>query len=145
MNARDRFSSATALAKDIGATGRIVTEHELQELVRSTEVVWSEINPHNAMELFSILARSLGARNAPEFLARAVSTLQRHPNYTEEVERNSAAHCLVAAVLVSDRPDLLSPKLSQAQARYLSSYSVSNCGYNAEELATLQRHIGPYL
>src|SRR5688500_11171021 len=105
MNARERFSAATALAKDIGATGRIATELELQELLQSTEVVWKEINPHNAMELFSSLARSLGARSAPTFVARAISVLQRQPNFTEEVSRNSAAHCLVAAVLVNDRPE----------------------------------------
>lgn len=145
MNARERFSIATALAKDIGVAGRIVTEPELQELVESTEVVWKEINPHNAMELFSILARSLGASNAPKFLSRAISKLQLQPDYTEEVGRNSAAHCLVAAVLVNDRPDLLSTELIRSQARYLSSYAISNCGYNADELAMLKRHIGPYL
>jgi hypothetical protein len=129
----------------VGTAGRAVSEAELQELVQSTEIAWDAIDPHNAMELFSILARSLGQSNAAAYIGRAIAALQSKPTFAVEVSRNSAAHCLVGAVLVNDRPALLSVELIRSQAKYLSSYSPSNCGYNADEIETLKRHLAPHL
>lgn len=141
MDKWETFHSAQSLATEVGSTGRQLSSSEVAELSEAVSTVWGTINPHNAMELLALISQKVGPQNAAVFLESAIPMLRKQPSYDHEARKNSAARCLVAAALTSDRPDLLGPEIIESQAKYLASYTEENSSYSSGELAVMRKHI----
>lgn len=82
------FELSEALAETDAAGGHT------DALANAVDLAWDVINPHNAMELALVIGQRLPVESRTKFGEQTRSRLEKRTDFEDELEHNSANHCL---------------------------------------------------